>query len=41
MFRDYYNYEVFEDGKIWSKYSKKFLKPKTKKKRLSRSLPLR
>lgn len=29
MFRDYQNYEVFEDGRIWSKYSKKFLKPAT------------
>lgn len=29
MFRDYHNYEVFEDGRIWSKKRKKFLKPAT------------
>ena len=28
-FRDYTKYEVFEDGKIWSYSSKKFLKPQT------------
>ena len=26
-FRDYDKYEVFEDGRIWSYKSKKFLKP--------------
>lgn len=31
MFRDYQNYEVFADGKIWSKVRNKFLKPTTKK----------
>ena len=30
-FRDYSNYEVFEDGRIWSYISKKFLKPQTRK----------
>lgn len=28
-FRDYSNYEVFEDGRIWSYKSNKFLKPAT------------
>ena len=28
-FRDYTKYEVFEDGRIWSYISKKFLKPQT------------
>ena len=28
-FREYNNYEVFEDGRIWSYKYKKFLKPKT------------
>lgn len=31
MFRDYKNYDVLEDGRIWSKKSKKFLKPATRK----------
>ena len=30
-FRDYDNYDVFEDGRIFSYKSKKFLKPKTDK----------
>lgn len=30
-FRDYTNYEVFEDGRIWSYKSNKFLKPYTRK----------
>ena len=30
-FRNYDNYEVFEDGRIWSYSRKKFLKPKTEK----------
>lgn len=29
MFRNYTNYEIFEDGRIWSKYYNKFLKPQT------------
>lgn len=29
MFRDFQNYDVLEDGRIWSKVSKKFLKPQT------------
>lgn len=28
-FRDYSNYEVFEDGRIWSYKKKRFMKPKT------------
>ena len=28
-FRDYDNYEVYEDGKIWSYRKNKFLKPQT------------
>lgn len=31
-FRDYTKYEVYEDGKIWSYKTKKFLKPYTTKK---------
>lgn len=31
MFRDYSNYEIFADGRIWSKVRKKFLKPYTTK----------
>ena len=31
MFRNYSNYEVFEDGRIYSYKSKKFLKPATRK----------
>ena len=27
MFRDYTNYDVYDDGRIWSYKSKKFLKP--------------
>ena len=30
-FRDYDNYEVYADGRIWSYYRKKFLKAKTDK----------
>lgn len=30
-FRDYDNYEVYEDGRIWSYYTNKFLKPYTNK----------
>ena len=30
-FRDFTKYEVYEDGRIWSYKSKKFLKPQTKK----------
>lgn len=30
-FRDYTKYEVYEDGRIWSYKSKKFLKPQTVK----------
>ena len=30
-FRNYDNYEVFEDGKIWSYRKNKFLKPQTQK----------
>lgn len=30
-FRDYDKYEVYEDGKIWSYYTNKFLKPQTRK----------
>ena len=30
-FRDYEKYEVFEDGRIWSYKSNKFLKPRTQK----------
>ena len=29
-FRDYSNYEIYEDGRIWSYKSNKFLKPVTK-----------
>lgn len=29
MFRNYSNYEIYEDGKIWSYKSNKFLKPIT------------
>ena len=29
MFRNYSNYEVFEDGRIWSYRKNKFLKPQT------------
>ena len=29
MFRNYQNYEVYEDGRIWSYKTKKFLKPST------------
>lgn len=29
MFRDFTNYEIFEDGRIWSKKKKKFLKSYT------------
>lgn len=31
MFRNYSNYEIFDDGRIWSYYTNKFLKPKTEK----------
>lgn len=31
MFRNYSNYEVFSDGRIWSYKTKKFLKPRTQK----------
>ena len=31
QFRDYSNYEVFEDGRIWSYKKKRFMKPKTNK----------
>lgn len=31
MFRDFKNYEVFEDGKIWSYKTNRFLKPQTEK----------
>lgn len=30
MFKDFTKYEVFEDGRIWSYKTKKFLKPTTK-----------
>lgn len=30
MFRDFNNYDVLEDGRIWSKVRKKFLKPYTR-----------
>lgn len=30
-FRDYSNYEVYENGRICSYYRKKFFKPKTEK----------
>ena len=30
-FRNYDNYEVYEDGRIWSYYRNKFLKPQTRK----------
>ena len=30
-FRDYSNYEVYEDGRIWSYLRNKFLKPQTVK----------
>lgn len=30
-FRDYSKYEVYEDGRIWSYKTKRFLKPKTEK----------
>lgn len=30
-FRNYSNYEIYPDGKIWSYISKKFLKPQTNK----------
>ena len=30
-FRDYTKYEVFEDGRIWSYWTNKFLKPQTTK----------
>lgn len=29
MYKNFNNYEVLADGRIWSKYSNKFLKPKT------------
>lgn len=31
MFRNYSNYEIYEDGKIWSYKTKRFLKPWTMK----------
>ena len=31
MFKNYQNYEVYEDGRIWSYKSNKFLKPTTNK----------
>lgn len=31
MFRNYSNYEIFEDGRIWSYKRKRFLKPSTDK----------
>ena len=31
MFRNYQNYEVYEDGRIWSYKTNKFLKPTTNK----------
>lgn len=31
MFKNYQNYEVFENGQIWSYKTKKFLKPETTK----------
>ena len=31
MFKNYQNYEVYEDGRIWSYKTNKFLKPKTNK----------
>lgn len=31
MFKDFNKYEVYEDGRIWSYKSKKFLKPQTTK----------
>lgn len=31
MYKNFNNYEVFADGRIWSKKSKKFLKPYTMK----------
>lgn len=31
MFRNYQNYEICEDGRIWSKVSKKWMKPYTRK----------
>lgn len=31
QFRDYTNYEIFEDGRIWSYASNKWLKPKLNK----------
>lgn len=31
MYKNFSNYEIFEDGRIWSKYSNKFLKPFTRK----------
>ena len=30
-FRDYDNYDVYPDGRIWSYYTNKFLKPRTNK----------
>ena len=30
-FRDYSNYEIYEDGRIWSYKTKRFLKPQTDK----------
>jgi hypothetical protein len=32
MFKNYQNYEVYEDGRIWSYKSNKFLKPQTNNK---------
>lgn len=31
MFRDYTNYEIYEDGRIWSYKTKRFLKPEKNK----------
>lgn len=31
MYKNFSNYEIFADGRIWSKYSNKFLKPITMK----------
>ena len=31
MYKDFIKYDVFDDGRIWSYISKKFLKPQTRK----------
>ena len=39
-FRNFEKYEVYEDGRIWSYKTNKWLKPKTEKKWISKSYAL-